>query len=148
MNSNELIHIIYCSVAANSDFSATDLDQLLAVCRRNNGQAGFTGLLLYQSPWFFQILEGEPVALEALYQKISLDKRHKRIMKIIQEPIAARDFGEWTMGRADLSRQELRLIPGLNDFFSSGTAWTELGEGRAKTLLEAFRSGKWRSSVY
>ncbi len=77
-------------------------------------------MLLYQRPWFFQILEGE------------------------QE---ARDFGEWTMGRADLSLQELRGIPGLNDFFSKGTAWTELDPGRAKSLLEAFRSGQWRASL-
>jgi hypothetical protein len=148
MNDNALVHIIYCSVSAQSDFSAADLDELLEVCRRNNGRAGVTGLLLYQSPWFFQILEGEPIALEALYEKIASDKRHRRIMKIIQEPIQARDFAEWTMGRADVSHQELKQIPGLNDFFSRGTAWSELGAGRARTLLEAFRSGKWRSSVY
>ena len=142
-----LMHIIYCSVSAIRDFSADDLAQLLEVCRRNNGNAGVTGMLLYQHPWFFQILEGEPVALEALFDRIALDKRHKRIMKIIQEPIDKRDFGEWTMGRADLSLAELKRIPGLNDFFSSGTAWTELGEGRAKTLLEAFRSGQWRTSL-
>jgi hypothetical protein len=143
----ELIHIIYCSVSAKPNFSAVELEQLLEVCRRNNGNAGVSGMLLFQDPWFFQILEGEPVALEALYDKIALDKRHKRIMKIIQEPIEARDFGEWTMGRADLSPKELKRIPGLNDFFSRGTAWTELGEGRAKTLLEAFRSGRWRASL-
>ena len=143
----DLIHIIYCSLSTKLDFSAAELEQLLEVCRRNNGKAGVTGMLLYQDPWFFQILEGAPAALEVLYDKIGLDKRHKRIMKIIQEPIEARDFGEWTMGRADLSLQDLKRIPGLNDFFSRGTAWTELGEGRAKTLLEAFRSGQWRASL-
>jgi hypothetical protein len=142
-----LVHIIYCSVSADAGFSAAQLEQLLEVCRRNNGKAGVTGMLLYQSPWFFQILEGEAVALDALYEKIALDKRHKRIMKIIQEPIEARDFGAWTMGRADLSLRELKRIPGLDDFFSSGTAWTELGEGRAKTLLNAFRSGQWRAAL-
>jgi hypothetical protein len=142
-----LIHIIYCSVSAKPDFSTVDLEQLLEVCRRNNGNAGVTGILLYKSPWFFQILEGEPVVLDALFDKIVLDKRHKRIMKIIQEPIEARDFGEWTMGRADLSLRDLKRIPGLNDFFSRGTAWTELGEGRARSLLDAFRSGQWRASL-
>ncbi len=143
----ELIHIIYCSVSAQRSFSAVELEQLLEVCRRNNGNAGVTGMLLYKDPWFFQVLEGEPAALQALYDKIGLDKRHTRIMKIIQEPIEARDFGEWTMGRAGLSLKELKRIPGLNDFFSRGRAWTELGEGRAKTLLEAFRSGQWRASL-
>ena len=143
----DLIHIIYCSLSTKLDFSAAELEQLLEVCRRNNGNAGVTGMLLYQSPWFFQILEGDPAVLDPLYDKIALDKRHRRIMKIIQEPIEARDFGEWTMGRADLSLKDLKRIPGLNDFFSRGTAWTELGEGRAKTLLQAFRSGQWRSSL-
>jgi hypothetical protein len=143
----DLIHIKYCSVSAKHDFSAAELEQPLAVCRKNNGIAGVTGMLLFQSPWFFQILEGEPAVLEALYDKIALDKRHSRIMKIIQEPIEARDFGEWTMGRADVSLRDLIRIPGLNDFFSRGTAWTELGEGRAKSLLNAFRSGQWRASL-
>ena len=142
-----LEHIIYCSVSTQSDFSAAQLEQLLEVCRRDNGKVGVTGMLLYKSPWFFQILEGDPAVLDPLYDKIALDKRHKRIMKIIQEPIEARDFGAWTMGRADLGLRELKRIPGLNDFFSSGTAWTELGEGRAKSLLEAFRSGQWRASL-
>jgi Sensors of blue-light using FAD len=142
-----LVHTIYCSVSTKLNFSAVELEQLLEVCRRNNGKADITGMLLYKSPWFFQILEGEPVALETLFEKIALDKRHKRIIKIVQEPIEARDFGEWSMGRADLSLKDLKRIPGLNDFFSKGTAWSELGEGRAKSLLEAFRSGQWRTSV-
>ena len=142
-----LTHIIYCSVSMKSNFSAAELEQLLAACRKNNAKLGVTGMLLFSDPWFFQILEGEQEDLESLYDKIALDKRHNRIMKIIQEPIEGRDFGEWTMGRADLSLRELQRIPGLNDFFSRGTAWTELGEGRAKTLLQAFRSGQWRSKV-
>jgi hypothetical protein len=142
-----LVHVIYCSVSAKRHFSSEELEHLLQVCRRNNGKVGVTGMLLFQDPWFFQILEGEPTAVDVLLDKIALDKRHTRIMKIIQEPIEARDFGEWTMGRADLSLRELSGIPGLNDFFSKGTAWTELGEGRAKILLNAFRLGQWRSSV-
>ncbi len=142
-----LIHIIYCSVSAEHEFSAAELEQLLQVCRRDNSKAGVTGMLLYQEPWFFQILEGEPGTVEKLYQKIALDRRHTRLMKIVQEPIDARDFGEWSMGRADVSLSDLKRIPGLNDFFSRGTAWTDLDEGRAKTLLEAFRSGQWRASL-
>jgi hypothetical protein len=38
---------------------------------------------------------------------MAADKRHTRIMKVIHEPIEAREFGEWTMGRADLSMNGL-----------------------------------------
>jgi hypothetical protein len=62
---------------------------------------------------FFRILEGEPAAIDAVFKRIALDKRHTRIMRIIQEPTEARNFCEWTKGRADLSVNELKGIPGV-----------------------------------
>lgn len=44
-------------------------------------------------------------------------------------------------------RTFLADIPGLNDFFARGRSYTELGEGRAKTLLSAFKEGAWRHSL-
>lgn len=61
---------------------------------------------------------------------------------MIEESIVERAFGLWTMGHAKVSAKELSEIPGLNDFFTSGKSYLELGEGRAKSLLEAFKEGR------
>jgi hypothetical protein len=143
----ELIHLIYTSAPTKGEFSRADLNALLVVARKNNAAAKISGLLLYQNGSFFQILEGERESVETLFLKISGDKRHNRITKIIVEVIDRRNFGEWKMGFPDVSPLELATIPGLNDFFTQATSFHDLGEGRAKMLLSAFREGRWRKSI-
>ena len=143
-----LVHCVYCSASAKMPVSSTDLESLLEECRRNNSKADITGLLLYQNGSFFQVLEGEHATVDALFNKISLDNRHHQTKKIIFEPITTRSFAAWTMGFPKITSKELATIPGLSDFFHHGTSYTELGEGRAKSLLAAFKDGKWRASLY
>jgi hypothetical protein len=129
-------------------FRPTELDELLSKCRINNASLGITGILLFNEGSFFQVLEGEKKAVESLYEKISKDKRHNKATKIIMEPIKERSFEDWTMGYPELTSKELATIPGLNDFFTRGNSYLELGEGRAKALLSAFKEGRWRTSIY
>jgi len=141
-----LIHLIYSS-AATLPFQDEDLMELLAKSRTNNAQLEITGMLLYENGSFFQVLEGAPEAVDRLFERIIQDDRHTKAVIIIREPIAKRSFGEWTMGFARLGSQDLDAIVGLNDFFSAGSSFTQLGSGRAKKLLAAFREGRWRSKV-
>jgi hypothetical protein len=83
----------------------------------------------------------------ALYTKITKDPRHTRTKKILEEPIERRAFGEWTMGFPNLDAAELARIPGLNDFFVGNQTFLDIGEGRAKLLLTAFKDGRWRASL-
>jgi hypothetical protein len=142
-----LVHCVYCSASTQKALSSTELEFLLSECRRSNSKADVTGILLYQNGSFFQVLEGEGEKVEALFNKISSDKRHHQTKKIIAEPIVTRSFAEWTMGFPKITSKELATIPGLNDFFHHGTSYVELGEGRAKSLLAAFKDGKWRASL-
>ena len=144
----DLVQCIYCSASTKGNLDAPALQALLDECRAKNAAAGVTGMLLYQKGSFFQILEGERSVVDALYDKISTDKRHRRITKVLVEPITERAFGQWTMGAPKLSASQLAEIPGLNDFFARGQSYLELGEGRAKTLLHAFaQEGKWRTAI-
>jgi hypothetical protein len=142
-----LIQLIYCSAATKANVTAAELESILEVSRRNNEKIGITGILLYREGSFFQVLEGEKELVEALYEKIGLDKRHKKVRKILVEPIEHKGFSAWTMGYPKISSKELSQIPGLNDFFSRGKTYLELEEGNAKALLAAFKEGKWRSSI-
>ncbi len=102
-------------------------------------------MLLYIEGGFFQVLEGEPAAVDAVYQNIEADPRHERITLIIREPIVRRSFGEWTMGFEALGLKEANELIGENDFFTSASCVTQLTPGRAKKLLSAFRTGRWRA---
>lgn len=141
-----LVHCIYCSAAINS-FTQEEILTMLEKARINNQRLDITGMLLYENGSFFQVLEGHPDTVTNLLNIIEKDKRHDQIIKIIYEPIESRDFSEWTMGLAGVTMQDLKNIDGLNDFFESGRRYIELDEGRAKTLLKAFKKGKWRAAI-
>ena len=141
-----LEHLIYASVATQT-FGAPQLAELLEKSRASNELHGLTGMLLHSEAdgSFFQVLEGEPAAIEQLLQKLLLDKRHSHLTLILREPIPERSFGGWTMGFSSVSPEKLRKIRGLNDFFRKGSSFTELDAGRAKKLLSAFVEGRWRA---
>jgi Sensors of blue-light using FAD len=145
LKTSSLEHVIYAS-AATQEFGAPQLTELLNKARAANELTGLTGMLLHSDSdgSFFQVLEGEPAALDHLLQKLFQDKRHSHLTIIIREPIAKRAFADWTMGFASVSPEKLRKIPGLNDFFRGGSCFTELDSGRAKKLLAAFSEGRWR----
>ncbi|EAQ64022.1 photopigment and puc expression activator [Marinomonas sp. MED121] len=141
-----LVHCIYSSVATVK-FSQSDIADLLEKARANNEKLGVSGMLLYDEGSFFQVLEGDPQVVATLLRVIQRDQRHDKVIKIIHEEIEERDFSEWTMGYSGATRDDLKCIEGLNDFFLSNNTFIELDEGRAKTLLTAFKEGKWRTSI-
>lgn len=141
-----LSHIIYSSTATRPMGDA-ELVELLETARAANAEVGLTGMLLHDSGSFFQVLEGGAADVERVFARIGADTRHEGIVKIIQEPISRRAFGDWTMGFASLTRAELASLAGMNDFFGNGSSFCELGAGRAKKLLAAFRAGRWRGQA-
>lgn len=140
-----LIHVIYASIGTK-EFSFAQLTDLLSNAREANAQTDLTGMLLYSETdrSFFQVLEGEPEAIDRLYAKLLFDTRHTTVTLIIREPILRRTFGQWTMGFTSVTRQQLESLPGLNDFFRGGSCMVDLDPGRAKKLLAAFADGRWR----
>lgn len=140
---SNLVLLAYSSLAIRH-FDRSSLVELLAFARNFNDLHGLTGMLLYVDETFFQILEGEPDELHALFGRIEHDSRHTKVIKLLEVPIEKRTFARWSMGYAKVTREELAKIPGLNDFFGKGSVFTELETGKAKVLLDSFRDGKWR----
>jgi hypothetical protein len=139
----QLIRCIYASLAV-PDFKEDELPLLLERARHFNALHSLTGMLLYIEGNFFQVLEGEAEAVDDLYTRIMRDPRHTRITLIIREPIAQRDFSEWTMGFSVVDRLDAGQLIGENDFFRKASCIDNLDAGRAKKLLAAFRNGRWR----
>lgn len=146
MNPPKLSHLIYSS-DATPGLESPDLKGILEKARVKNAEKLITGMLLHTSGSFFQVLEGEESVLIQLFGIISSDARHTRVTKIIQEPIAKRAFGEWTMAFSDIDPDELQSIAGTNDFFQNGESFSNLKPGRAKKLLAAFADGRWRARL-
>lgn len=139
----QLIHCIYASTAVLG-FKESDIPALLTNARTANGANGITGMLLYIEGSFFQVLEGDASDVDAVFRRISRDPRHSRITLIIREPIFKRSFSDWTMGCCNVTALEAGQLIGENDFFSSSLCVTQIGSGRAKRLLAAFRGGSWK----
>jgi hypothetical protein len=107
----QLIHCIYASTAA-AIFKESDLPALLEHARTANSERALTGMLLYIEGGFFQVLEGDDAAVDDVYALINLDPRHSKVTLIIREPIAVRDFSEWTMGFSTIDPLEAGQLIG------------------------------------
>lgn len=135
--------LAYTSVASHH-MSREELINLLAQSRDNNSHVEITGMLLYMEGCFFQVLEGQADKLEMLYEKISKDKRHHDVMKLILEPIEERSFSNWTMGFKEITKEELCSIIGITDFLDRANhGFGGMETTRARQLIEYFREGRW-----
>ncbi|RVU81748.1 BLUF domain-containing protein [Leucothrix sargassi] len=140
-----LMNLIYASKAVD-DFSNDDIVRLLTRARKRNASLKVTGMLLYDSGSFFQVLEGDESVIKSLFTDIKRDPRHHRIVQIISEAIPKRQFAAWSMGYVASPKSDLEQVEGMNDFFTQARCLTEIGEGRAKKILKAFAEERWRLS--
>jgi hypothetical protein len=51
------------------------------------------------------------------------------------------------MGLARATSKALAALPGFSDFFATCARVDQLSEGTARSILRAFREGKWRARV-
>jgi blue light- and temperature-responsive anti-repressor len=94
-----LYHLAYVSQScAQPDRTPHgDLRDILATSRARNRLAGITGALTLGGGTFGQILEGPPDAVEAAFERIERDPRHRDVVLLDLAPIARRSFGGWAM---------------------------------------------------
>ncbi len=144
---SSLIQCVYASVASNT-FSDNDLPGLLAAARKANAIRGVTGMLVYINGNFLQVIEGEEDVIDGLFNKINGDPRHKEVLLLAREPIAARHFSDWSMGFEALLPSEVGTLLGENDFFESGSCVSALDAGVVKTIFSSFRTAQAGLSLH
>lgn len=74
-----------------------DLTTILSQARNFNHRHCITGALYFADGYFFQCLEGEKNVLNALFNKLTMDKRHHRIHVFEMREIEHRCFENWDM---------------------------------------------------
>jgi hypothetical protein len=100
---------IYVS-SAQSEITRDELESILAVSRKNNPPLEVTGLLMFKSGLFVQILEGPHANVKALYKKIELDQRHSSVRLVWESSTSQRAFGDWAMAYRDYGELELPWV--------------------------------------
>ncbi len=142
-----ILEVAYLSQAVPS-LSTGDLRDVLARSREKNARVGVTGLLLHAEGSFLQVLEGDPGAVESLYEVIRRDPRHEAVVRIATERRAARSFAQWTMGYVEVTAE--KALPGFNDFFRAGfrnTHYTPSLATKVRDLALHFRHDRARGYV-
>jgi len=110
-----MLSLIYVSTSVKL-LNDEELLDILKISRENNSSKDVTGLLLYKGGNFMQVLEGPDEAVEALYEKIKADPRHKDVNVLSREQISARQFPAWEMAFQNLDNPEVKNEPGYSQF--------------------------------
>lgn len=65
------------------------------------------------------MLEGERTVVQALYQTIVKDPRHRGATMLLDGEADERMFSDWSMGFRDLSDPAVQATPGFSQFMNS-----------------------------
>jgi hypothetical protein len=95
-----LYQIMYISTATQA-VSTAECRKIAQAAAANNGREQVTGLLLFNSKRFLQVLEGPRDAVERIFTRIHADDRHRAVVKLREGEIARREFGHWAMAFDD-----------------------------------------------
>jgi hypothetical protein len=121
LNQTNLCCLVYASRASHA-FEESELRALLQTSRFNNSRDGISGMLTYVKGMFFQMLEGPEDKVEATYQRISRDPRHKALRRIQATRIQRRHFPQWTMGFPTPNAQMMTRLTGYTDLSKNGSS--------------------------
>jgi len=110
-----MLSLIYVSTSVKL-LNDEELLDILKASRENNSSRDVTGLLLYKGGNFMQVLEGPDEVVEALYEMIKTDPRHKDVFVLSREQISNRQFPAWEMAFQNLDNPEVKNEPGYSQF--------------------------------
>ena len=132
--------LVYVSLS-NQEMTEKDLKNLLKGARAEMKTLDITGMLLFRDGFFMQALEGEEDRIDALFDRISKDSRHRDVTTVYKKPIKQRAFPDWTMGFSRMDDAVLEKIDGYSDFLQNPTpGFFKATPSYAQALLENFKA--------
>lgn len=139
-----MVRLIYFSTATNL-MSQEELLKILEVSRVKNKENDITGMLLYLSGNFIQVLEGERNKVDETFKRIEKDSRHHGCIVADENEITQRSFGEWSMGFKYFN-DNAKNIEGFSEFINKKLPAEKVVkvQDEAIELLHSFKSNNIR----
>lgn len=107
------IRLTYASTTTSKPSTIReDLVAILTEAQHHNFNHQINGVLFYGNDYFFQCIEGEKRHVDALYEKLLKDPRHKHVLLLSYKPISKPRFITWNM-------KYVLQEPAILEFFSS-----------------------------
>lgn len=125
--------------------SVSEVSNLLIKARAKNEMLAVTGALLFDGRGFLQVLEGAEESVQKVLDRIADDPRHSHVTVVLDEKVRKRSFGDWSMGLAEVSSQDLRDLPGLTDLKTARAALSKVGIANA--LMQKITSNEFRQRL-
>ena len=135
-----MICIVYIS-SATLGLSESQIASIVKQSQKNNEKIGVTGILIYNSGNFMQLIEGKKAEVEALFEKISQDRRHSGVTLLLKEAITDKNFNHWLMGYRNLvtlKKIEQELLTPFLDEDLNFTHYVKIPH-RSLQFLETFK---------
>lgn len=87
-----------------------EIDDLVYKSLSYNASKTISGILLFRSGIFLQLLEGDQQEVEKLFKKIETDSRHANLVVLFRQNTDRRIFPEWDMGLKILSDLDIKMV--------------------------------------
>ena len=88
---------------ARGDLASNEVFEIIETSAINNLRAVLTGTIIFANDRFFQIIEGEPAAIDGLMARLQADPRHHSIEVLHRQEIGERSFPRWRMERVRIA---------------------------------------------
>ena len=134
-----MLSLTYFSTST-TELGKDELLDLLTRTRSRNESLGLTGILLYADGSFVQTLEGPEEVVDATFERISRDERHRSVHVALREEVPERSFPDWSMGFREITRDESQAVPGFSDYLETKGSPRQPGRNRADAFHRAFRT--------
>lgn len=96
MGSSRLKALLYVSCATQG-LDQQALEEIREVACERNAADGITGALMYVAGNFAQYIEGPSLAIDQLWGRLHMDRRHHSLSAIFNCTTPVRLFGRWHM---------------------------------------------------
>jgi len=136
-----LYQLIYVSSAKN-DIAEEDINNIIKSAINFNSKNDITGLLLYRSGIFMQLLEGSQTLIDPLFEKIKQDNRHNNIIQLIAQSAKERMYPNWAMGLKKLGDLDFKMVNEILSWNKLISAAHEIDKKLILHLLTRFKEAK------
>ena len=132
------MHTITYVSTANPDLKEWEIQNLLENARMKNELNNITGIFIYSSGNFFQILEGKKEIVLQLYEKIKQDIRHHSIIKLKDQKVKNLVFSNYISSFTIVS--ESTNIKGMFKFLKREKHYNPKGYKNIEYSVKKFMS--------